>query len=334
LTRERIRQIENATVKKLKDLKDLKESLGELNSKTGLILAEHGGLAEREYLFHLLNTFSPVEYKSKDYDVEKNHYDFLLSRILNDEFEEVKGSEIFKHSYKTRESTLEHLEELAKELITQVAAIKEVVKTEDAIGALTKTEIYNKHKDTIASSSDLDVSSYWKNALFDENHEVVHGNKVLYSLLQAVKDVEQNKFGFWGMNHSEEISPKTINHKIYLVLKNETKPMHFVDIAKRINEVCFDRKIANPATVHNELILDPKYVLVGRGIYGLKEWGFKEGVVQDVIREILKENGALTKEQIIDKVLENRLVKKTTISLALMNKDTFEKVGDKYQVKK
>lgn len=334
LTRERIRQIENATVKKLKDLKDLKESLGELNSKTGLILAEHGGLAEREYLFHLLNTFSPVEYKSKDYDVEKNHYDFLLSRILNDEFEEVKGSEIFKHSYKTRESTLEHLEELAKELISQVAAIKEVVKTEDAIGALAKSEIYNKHKDTIAVPSDLDVSSFWKNALYDENHEVVHGNKVLYSLLQAVKDVEQNKFGFWGMNHSEEISPKTINHKIYLVLKNETKPMHFVDIAKRINEVCFDRKIANPATVHNELILDPKYVLVGRGIYGLKEWGFKEGVVQDVIREILKENGALTKEQIIDKVLENRLVKKTTISLALMNKDTFEKVGDKYQVKK
>lgn len=334
LTRERIRQIENATVKKLKDLKDLKESLGELNSKTGLILAEHGGLAEREYLFHLLNTFSPVEYKSKDYDVEKNHYDFLLSRILNDEFEEVKGSEIFKHSYKTRESTLEHLEELAKELISQVAAIKEVVKTEDAIGALTKSEAYNKHKDTITVPSDLDVSSFWKNALYDENHEVIHGNKVLYSLLQAVKDVEQNKFGFWGMNHSEEISPKTINHKIYLVLKNETKPMHFVDIAKRINEVCFDRKIANPATVHNELILDPKYVLVGRGIYGLKEWGFKEGVVQDVIREILKENGALTKEQIIDKVLENRLVKKTTISLALMNKDTFEKVGDKYQVKK
>jgi hypothetical protein len=107
-----------------------------------------------------------------------------------------------------------------------------------------------------------------------------------------------------------------------------------VYIAKKINETSFDHKIANPATVHNELILDPKYVLIGRGIYGLKEWGFKEGVVQDVIRDILAENGPLTKEQLTEKVLANRMVKKTTINLALMNKDIFEKVGDKYQVKK
>jgi len=179
----------------------------------------------------------------------------------------------------------------------------------------------------------LNVSSFWKDALYDEDYETVHNNKVLYSLLQAVKDVKQNKFGFWGARDWEEVSPKTINHKIYLVLKNEGKPMHFVDIAKRINEVCFDRKLANPATVHNELILDQKYVLVGRGIYGLKEWGYKEGVVQDVIKQIIKENGPLTREEIVNKVLENRLVKKTTISLALMNKDVFEKSGDKYQVK-
>ncbi len=333
LTRERIRQIENATVKKLKELKDLKESLSHLQDKTGNIISEHGGLTEREYLFHLLNTFSPVGYKSDDYEVEKNHYDFLLSRILNDEFEEVKNSNVFKHSYKMKGTALEHLEELAKELVSKVEEMKEVVKTEDIISILNSSEVYDRHREKVSIPSDLDVSSYWKDSLFDEETDVVHGNKVLYSLLQAVKDVDQNKFGFWGVYHWEEVTPKTINHKIYLVLKNEGKPMHFVEIAKRINEVCFDRKMANPATVHNELILDPKYVLVGRGIYGLKEWGYKEGVVQDVIREILKENGPLTKEEIINKVLENRLVKRTTISLALMNKDTFEKVGDKYQAK-
>lgn len=333
LTRERIRQIENSTIKKLKDLKDLKEALVELNVKTSSIIAEHGGLAEREYLFHLLNTFSPVECKSKDYDVEKNHYDFLLSRIMNDDFEEVKNSEIFKHSYKNKGATLEHLEDMAKELISRVEQMKEVAKTDDVINSLTSSDTYNTHKDKLPTVSELDVSSFWKDALYEEDHDIVHNNKALYSLLQAVRDVEQNKFGFWGLFHWEEVSPKTINHKIYLVLKNEGKPMHFVDIAKRINEVCFDRKIANAATVHNELILDAKYVLVGRGIYGLKEWGYKEGVVQDVIREILKENGPLTKDEIVNKVLENRLVKRTTISLALMNKDAFEKVGDKYQSK-
>jgi len=334
LTRERIRQIENATLKKLREVKELKEELSGLREIVSKLLTEHGGLAEREYLFHLLNTYSPVEYQSDEYEVEKNHYDFMLSRLLHDEFEEIKNSEVFKPSYKLKAESLEHLEELAQELVKNISVLKEVVKTEEAIDLITKTDVYGKHKDKMDVPSDVDVSSYWKGALFDEDAELINNNKILYSLLVAVKDIEQNKYGFWGVYDSEEIAPKTINHKIYLVLKNEGKPLHFVDIAKKINEVSFDHKIANPATVHNELILDPKYVLIGRGIYGLKEWGYKEGVVADVIRDILAESGPLTKEQIIEKVLASRMVKKTTINLALMDKDVFEKVGEKYQVKK
>jgi hypothetical protein len=334
LTRERIRQIENATIKRLAEIKELKEELTLLRELTNKLLAEHGGLAEKEYLFHLLNTFSPVEYKSDDYEVEKNHYDFILSRLLPDEFEEIKNSDIFKTSYKLKDSSLEHLEELAKELVMGICKLEEVIKTEKAIDLIAKSDIYDKHKDKLNVPSDVDVSSYWRNGLFDENSDLINANKILYSLLVAVREIEQNKFGFWGTYDSEEIAPKTINHKIYLVLKNEGKPMHFADIAKKINEVSFDHKIANPATVHNELILDPKYVLIGRGIYGLKEWGYKEGVVQDVIREILREAGPLTKQEIVDKVLENRVVKETTINLALMNKDVFEKAGEKYQLKK
>jgi hypothetical protein len=334
LTRERIRQIENATIKKLREVKELKEELVDLREITNKLLVEHGGLAEKEYLFHLLNTFSPVEYQSDDYEVEKNQYDFMLSRLLHDEFEEIKNSDIFKTSYKLKSESLDHLEELAKELVRGISDLKQVIKTGEAIDLITKTDVYGEHKDKLIVPSDVDVSSYWNGALFDEDSELINNNKILYSLLVAVKDIEQNKFGFWGVYNSEEISPKTINHKIYLVLKNQGKPMHFVDIAKRINEVSFDHKTANPATVHNELILDPKYVLIGRGIYGLKEWGYKEGVVADVIRDILTESGPLTKEEIIKKVLENRMVKNTTINLALMDKDVFEKAGDKYQVKK
>jgi hypothetical protein len=334
LTRERIRQIENATLKKLGEVKELKDELANLREIVNKLLVEHGGLAEKEYLFHLLNTYSPVEYLSEEYDVEKNQYDFMLSRLLRDEFEEVKNSDIFKTSYKLKSESLEHLEELAIALVKEISDLKEVVKTEEAIASITKTDVYGKHKDKMDVPSDVDVSSYWKGALFDENKDLINSNKILYSLLVAVKEIEQNKFGFWGAYNSEEIAPKTINHKIYLVLKNEGKPLHFVDIAKRINEVSFDHKTANPATVHNELILDPKYVLIGRGIYGLKEWGYKEGVVADVIRDILKEHGPLTKEQIVEKVLANRMVKKTTVNLALMDKNVFEKVGEKYQVKK
>jgi len=334
LTRERIRQIENATIKKLREVKELKDELADLRDIVNKLLVEHGGLAEKEYLFHLLNTYSPVEYLSEEYDVEKNQYDFMLSRLMHDEFEEVKNSDIFKTSYKLKSESLEYLEELAITLVKEISDLKEVVKTKEAFDVITKTDAYGKHKDKLDVPSDIDVSTYWKGALYDENADLINSNKILYSLLVAVKEIEQNKFGFWGAYNSEEIAPKTINHKIYLVLKNEGKPLHFVDIAKRINEVSFDHKTANPATVHNELILDPKYVLIGRGIYGLKEWGYKEGVVADVIRDILKEHGPLTKEQIIEKVLANRMVKKTTVNLALMDKNVFEKVGEKYQVKK
>lgn len=333
LTRERIRQIENATIKKMRELKELKENLSDLSAKTADILSGHGGLAEREYLFHLLNTSSPVEYGSDEYEIEKNHYDFLLSRLLHEDFDEVSKHNFFKPSYKLKNEELAHLEELARELISRVSELKEVIDTEDAIDLLTNSSVYPEHKEKLSKESDLNVSSFWKDSLFDENDEVVNKNKALYSLLQSVKGVEQNKFGFWGSEDSEEITPKTINHKIYLVLKNEGQPMHFTDIAKRINEVCFDHKVANAATVHNELILDARYVLVGRGIYGLKEWGFKEGVVQDVVLQILRENGPLTKDEIVEKVLENRMVKKATVSLALMNKDVFDKMGDKYKAK-
>jgi len=118
-----------------------------------------------------------------------------------------------------------------------------------------------------------------------------------------------------------------MNDKIYLVMKKQGKPMHFAEIAKAINEAGFDEKKAYPATIHNELILDDKYVLVGRGIYALKEWGYQPGVVADVIESILrKAGGPLTKDEIVSKVLAERMVKKSTIQLALMNKQRFSKV--------
>lgn len=334
LTRERIRQIENATIKKVNQLKDLEESLGSLREKTNQLLGEHGGLMEKEYLFHVLNTFSPVDNKSEEYHVEKNHYDFMLSRLLNDAFEELKVSDQFKSAYKLKHETLDHLEELAGELVKQVRGLKKTIKTKDVIDLVIGSDVYSKHKEKFDVPSTVDVSSFWTDELFDEDHSVIHDNKVLYSFLQAIRDLEQNKFGFWGVHDWGEIKPKTINDKIYLVLKHEGKPMHFVQIAEKINDISFDNKNANPATVHNELILDERYVLVGRGIYGLKEWGYKEGIVADVIKEILKESGPLTKEEIVEKVLENRLVKKTTVNLALMNKEMFEKIGDKYQTRK
>ncbi len=125
-----------------------------------------------------------------------------------------------------------------------------------------------------------------------------------------------------------EIKPRTITDKIYLILKEAGQPLHFREIAERINKIFAD-KPANAATVHNELILDDRYVLVGRGIYALKESGYQAGRVVDIIVKILeKAKYSLTKDEIIEQVLNQRLVKKTTISLILSNKELFQRLPD------
>lgn len=105
--------------------------------------------------------------------------------------------------------------------------------------------------------------------------------------------------------------------------------MHFTKIAERINKIHFDSRKAYPPTVHNELILNARYILVGRGIYALKEWGYKPGVVAEVISDILKKAGQPMKRgEIVDSVLKQRLVKKNTIHLALTDQKRFNKLSD------
>ncbi len=335
LTRERIRQIEVSSIKKLRQLEKLESYVDILKKVTSQLLEEHGGLMERQYLLNALARFSlNGDGREKDEEIiHKSHLDFLISKLLPEEFEEVKDSELFLDFYKLKYQTLDHLEELARELVEKVNGLKKIFKTEELIDFSTKLESYNKNLDKFNIPYSLDISRILDNSSVEEKIDAINGNKVLYSILRALREVEQNKFGYWGIYDWREIKPKTINDKIYLVLKNHGKPMHFSEIADHINQIGFDKKKANAATVHNELILDEKYVLVGRGLYGLKEWGYKEGTVVDVIKDILAEAGKLlTRDEIIDKVLEKRLVKKTTIVLALMDREMFEKVEGKYKL--
>jgi hypothetical protein len=109
--------------------------------------------------------------------------------------------------------------------------------------------------------------------------------------------------------------------------------MHFKEVAKAISDT-FGKK-THVATCHNELIKDARFVLVGRGYYALSDWGYKPGVVRDVIKDILKKEGPLTKDEIIDRVLKERFLKKNTIIVNLQNPKYFKKTKDgKYTIVK
>lgn len=158
--------------------------------------------------------------------------------------------------------------------------------------------------------------------------------KVL-DFLSVLTEVKKNVFGKWGIVHWDEISPKGTREKIYLILKETKKPLHFTEIAALIDEHKLGKKKAHPQTVHNELIKDSRFVLIGRGIYALKQWGYKEGTIKDVLRDILeKSSEPMHKDKIIVEVLKIRKVKKTTVMINLNNVRIFEKKEDLYSIRK
>lgn len=144
--------------------------------------------------------------------------------------------------------------------------------------------------------------------------------------LDLSKLVDKNPLGDWGLTASQNVSVRGIRDYAYLIMKKNGSPMHFREVAEAITET-FDKK-AHPATTHNELIKDNRFVLVGRGMYGLQEWGYRSGVVKDVIRDLIHERGPMTKDEIIESVLKERYLKENTILVNLSNKDYFKKDED------
>ncbi|MBC7764581.1 hypothetical protein H7Y29_02610 [Microbacteriaceae bacterium] len=143
----------------------------------------------------------------------------------------------------------------------------------------------------------------------------------LSKLLASLKDV-------WGLVKWPTVNPKNIRDKIYVILADNGKPMHFSDISKHIKSSDFKRKNVTTQAIHNELIKDKRFVLIGRGIYALDSWGYSKGTVSDIITKVLKKAGEpLHRDEIVKRVLKSRQVKETTILLNLQSKSEFKRVA-------
>lgn len=150
--------------------------------------------------------------------------------------------------------------------------------------------------------------------------------EVLRRWLSISKNIGKNPLGEWGHSASPNVKTKGVRDYAYLAVKRHGSPLHFKEVAQLIQKM-FNRT-AHVATTHNELIKDGRFVLVGRGMYALKEWGYTSGVVRDVIREILRKGGPLTKDEIVEKVLKERHVKGGTIVVNLQNQKYFKRNKD------
>ena len=132
----------------------------------------------------------------------------------------------------------------------------------------------------------------------------------------------------WGLTKWPTVNPKNIRDKIYVILADNKKPLHFSQIAKSIKDSSFKRKDVTTQAIHNELIKDKRFVLIGRGIYALDNWGYSKGTVSDIIAQVLKDSSEpLHRDEIVKRVLKSRQVKETTILLNLQSKPQFKRVA-------
>src|SRR5258708_159465 len=296
LTRERVRQIEKDSLNFLK-----KQNLPDLEKAELLIfetIKEHGSVMGEEFLMQVMQV-------GKTDQKERQSVKFLLS--LGQQFKNLHETPEYYISWYLVGFDLSCLQQVISEFMTILESTKHVISQDD---------LYHQFKQT----------SFYK------EHELELTERVLKSYLNVAKIIQINPFNEIGLKNWNEVRPRDVGDKAYLVLKHNTKPQHYSEITKMINNYKFDNRVAYQETVHNELIKDNRFVLIGRGIYALSEWGYKKGVVADVIKEIMKSFGRpLSRDEIINEVLKKRQVKRNTILVGLSNRKNFQKVGkDKY----
>lgn len=224
------------------------------------------------------------------------------------------------------ETTRAHVAFIA-EIAPRLTVVEENDRYHHAVGIKEhgSNDQIKQHVDTIVTT----IKKSGEPLTIDELHAKTdhdHPNHVR-ALASVSKDLAHLK-DKWGLTKWPTVNPKNIRDKIYVILQENTKPMHFSDIAKAIKDSDFRRKDVTTQAIHNELIKDGRFVLIGRGIYALKEWGYNKGTVADIITDILKkEGGPLHRDEIVKRVLKHRQVKETTILLNLQGKARFKRVA-------
>jgi hypothetical protein len=230
---------------------------------------------------------------SKDKNIQ-NHINFYLE--LGDVFKKHREDDHFKTRWSVDDEIAEKVHDSLKKLYASLS-------DEDLI---LETEMIKKFFDQMK-----DIAEQYRN------------DEIAKRWLSMSKTISKNPLGEWGKSSSPNVRTRGVKDYAFLVMRKHGSPMHFREVADAISKT-FGRK-THYATCHNELIKDARFVLVGRGLYALAEWGYKTGIAREVIRDILKREGPLSKDAVVEKVMKERYFKKNTILVNLANSKFFKK---------
>ncbi|HUC01717.1 MAG TPA: sigma factor-like helix-turn-helix DNA-binding protein [Candidatus Paceibacterota bacterium] len=295
VTRERVRQIENGAIVLVKANISKNQEAGAILEKVKKFIAGRGGVSRKGDVVQYASTLAS--------GIRENHLDFLAE--ASGVFNLHREDDAFHPFYYVSD----------KDLKTASAFVN------GWVGFL------KSHKDKVFEGSyQVQLASFTKTKSVPQD--------VADNYLSISKQIDTNPYGDMGLREWPEISPATVRDKIYLVLKKKAEPLHFEDIATNINKVGFDDQKALAPTVHNELIKDNRFVLVGRGMYGLKEHGYEPGTAREVIAKVLKSKGPLKATDVVSHVNAQRFFKQNTILINLQNRNFFERMNDgRYRVR-
>ncbi|MEI6266600.1 MAG: sigma factor-like helix-turn-helix DNA-binding protein [bacterium] len=289
ITRERVRQIEKNAIGKLRDFGKTDMRAQEIYIIIKDIIINNGGIIVSGDLEK--DIFTAVVTTKQRYQLS-----FLISCSNN--ISTLSDADNFKKSYFVEPITIPLIKTIS------AAAISILEKEQNPIE---EVKLIREIKMTIPEANT--------------------DTKNIIAILSTAKEIIKTEAGHFGLTKWREINPKSIKDKTYYILKKHKKPLHYSEISKKIQDVGTKKKTVTRQAVHNELIRDDRFILIGRGIYALKEWGYTSGVVEDVIAEILITSGEpMHKDDIIIEVLKRRVVKETTILLNLQ-RDRFRRIS-------
>lgn len=293
ITRERVRQIQKAALKKLQRIIHSNKLQATMEFIEHYIRENDYFVTEEELLVNLSQKIQP--------DLKNVNSLIVLLADINPEVTKIK---------KTKK-------------ISKAWSIKSKISQKDITKVLKAgTKILKEEKKAITPIQFLtDVQKELKT-----QKEGVYSRSTLAKIFAATTVIRKVQEGY-GLTSWRSIKPKSIKDKSIIVFNRQHKPLHFSQVCKLIHTSGFDDKKVTLQAVHNELIRYNDFVLIGRGIYALKDWGFKTGTVKDIIHDVLSENGPLSKAKIIEEVLKERKVKVGTISLNLQKHPEFKRVG-------
>lgn len=299
ITRERVRQIEDSGIRKIGRI-IRSTNFSKVQEIGESILRLNGSIMTKDKLVSAIADELKIEQ-----DVNLGIIEVILQANFN----------INKSKPQLGTKTYFYFPEISKKLIAEVH--KEAVKLLKKKGdIMERPALYEMIKiNLFATFGKIDV------VLID-------------SVLDIFTDLIKGEERFIGLTKWKILNPGTLKEKAIYVMKKEQRPIHFVELSNLVSN--YFSEAVKIATIHNELIRNPEFVLIGRGIYVLAEWGFKSGTVLDVLTDVLgKAKWPMITEEIISKVLKVRQVKRTTIYMNLQNRNYIERVGrNLYQLKK